>query len=408
MRDLREYRRDFPILQVQVHDKPLVYLDNAATSQKPLPVLETLDTYYKTYNANVHRGLHALSEQATSAYEDARRKIAAFINAPKAQGVIFTRNTTESINLVAQAWGRKFLSSGDVVLLTEMEHHSNIVPWQLLSQQIGFEIRYLTVREDGTLDLSDLDRKLEGVKMLGVTHISNVVGTINPIAQISAAAHQHGARVLVDGAQATLHIPVDVQALGCDFYAFSGHKTCGPTGIGVLWGKVDILEAMDPFLGGGEMIESVTLEKTTYAPPPNKFEAGTPAIAEAIALGAAIDYLNSVGMERIAEYDEILSSYAIERLGSVPGVHILGSAPHRSSAFAFTVDGIHPHDLSSLLDTHGIAVRAGHHCAQPLGRRLGVPASARASTAFYNVPEEIDALVDALHEVKKVFGYVSS
>ncbi|MCC6616414.1 MAG: cysteine desulfurase [Anaerolineae bacterium] len=407
MRDLREYRRDFPILQVQVNDKPLIYLDNAATSQKPLPVLETLDTYYRTYNANVHRGLHALSEHATSAYEAARRKIAAFINAPKPQEVIFTRNTTESINLVAQAWGRKFLTSDDVVLLTEMEHHSNIVPWQLLSMQIGFQIRYLTVRPDGTLDLSDLDRMLDGVKLLGLTHISNVVGTINPIAQIAAVAHRHGARVLVDGAQATLHIPVDVQALGCDFYAFSGHKTCGPTGIGVLWGKYDILEEMDPFLGGGEMIESVTLEKTTYAAPPNKFEAGTPAIAEAIALGAAIDYLTGIGMARIAEYDELLSSYAVERLGSVPGVRILGTAPQRSSAFAFTVEGIHPHDLSSLLDTHGIAVRAGHHCAQPLGRRLGVPASARASTAFYNVPEEIDALVDALQEVKKVFGYVS-
>ncbi|MBE0690708.1 MAG: SufS family cysteine desulfurase, partial [Anaerolineae bacterium] len=343
MRDLREYRRDFPILQMQVNDKPLVYLDNAATSQKPLPVLETLDTYYRTYNANVHRGLHTLSEQATLAYETARRKVAAFLNAPKAQGVIFTRNTTESINLVAHAWGRKFLKSGDVVLLTEMEHHSNIVPWQLMSQQLGFQIRYLTVRQDGTLDLSDLDQKLDGVKMVGLTHISNVVGTINPVAQIAAAAHRVGARILVDGAQATLHIPVDVQALDCDFYVFSGHKTCAPTGIGVLWGRVDLLEAMDPFLGGGEMIESVTLEKTTYAPPPNKFEAGTPAIAEAIALGAAIDYLTGIGMERIAEYDEILSSYAVERLGSVPGVRILGSAPQRSSAFAFTVEGIHPH-----------------------------------------------------------------
>jgi cysteine desulfurase/selenocysteine lyase len=298
------------------------------------------------------------------------------------------------------------LRPGDAVVLTEMEHHSNIVPWQLLQRQIGFELRYVRVADDGTLDLSNLDRLLDGAKLISFVHISNVVGTVNPVADIAAAAHTVGAVVLVDGAQATLHIPLDVQALGCDFYAISGHKMCGPTGIGALWGRMDLLEAMDPFLGGGEMIETVTLEGSTYAPPPHKFEAGTPAISEAIALGAAVDYLRDVGMDKIAAYEHELTRYSLEQLGTIPGVHVIGHAPERGSVFAFTVEGIHPHDLASLLDAHGVAIRAGHHCAQPLGRRFRVPATARASAAFYTIPEEIDALVQALHAAKEVFGHV--
>lgn len=406
MHDLREYRGDFPILTQVIGDKPLVYLDNAATSQKPQVVINTLGHYYAEYNANVHRGVHTLSERATAAYEAARRKVAAFIHAPHAEEVIFTRNTTEAINLVAHGWGRRFLRPGDAVVLTEMEHHSNIVPWQLLQRQIGFELRYIHVADDGTLDLSNLDRLLEGAKLISFVHISNVLGTVNPVADIAAAAHTVGAAVLVDGAQATLHLPLDVQALGCDFYAISGHKMCGPTGVGALWGRMDLLEAMDPFLGGGEMIETVTLEGSTYAPPPHKFEAGTPAISEAIALGAAVDYLRDVGMDKIAAYEHELTRYGLEQLGTIPGIHVIGHAPERGSVFAFTVEGIHPHDLASLLDAHGVAIRAGHHCAQPLGRRFRVPATARASAAFYTIPEEIDALVQALHAAKEVFGHV--
>jgi cysteine desulfurase/selenocysteine lyase len=406
MRDIRDFRRDFPILEQRMNDRPLIYLDSAATSQKPLAVIEALDHYYREYNANVHRGVYALSERATAAYESARRKVASFIGAPQAEEVVFVRNTTEAINLVAHSWGRKFLSASDAVVLTEMEHHSNIVPWQMLQRQIGFELRYMRIADDGTLDLSELDRLLDGAKLVAFTHISNVLGTINPVRQIADAAHAVGATVLVDGAQATLHLPLNVAELGCDLYAFSGHKMCGPTGIGALWGRMDVLEAMDPFLGGGEMIETVTLEGTTYAAVPARFEAGTPAIAEAIALGAACDYLRAVGLERIAAYEHDMTQYGLTQIGSIPGVRLLGHAPERGSVFAFVVEGIHAHDMASLLDSFGIAVRAGHHCAQPLGRRFRVASTARASTAFYNVPEEIDALVRGIYEAKEVFGHV--
>jgi cysteine desulfurase / selenocysteine lyase len=405
---MRDVRRDFPILNTTVHDKPLVYLDNAATSQKPTAVIDALDHYYRESNANVHRGLHTLSEKATAAYEDARRKVAHFIHAARPEEVVFVRNTTEGINLVAHGWARKFLKAGDVVLLTEMEHHSNIVPWHMLRDQIGISLRFLRVQDDGTLDLSDLDAALDGVKLVSFMHASNVLGTINPVRQIADAAHAVGAKVLVDGAQGVLQMPVDVGALGCDWYAFSGHKLCAPTGIGALWARYDLLEAMDPFLGGGDMIESVRLEGSTWAAPPAKFEAGTPAISEAIGLGAAVEYLTSIGMEAIQAEDAALTAYALERLASVPGLRLLGSAPQRGPVFAFTLQGIHPHDLSALLDEDGIAIRAGHHCAQPLGRRFGIPASARASLAFYNVPQEIDALVTALCSAREMFANVRS
>lgn len=400
---MRNVRADFPILNQTVHGHPLVYLDNAATSQKPQAVIDAQAAYYRTINANVHRGIHALSEAATHAYEEARRKVAAFIHAPQTEEVIFTRNTTEGINLVANAWGRKFLKAGDAVLLTVMEHHSNLVPWQILRDQLGIEVRYLPVHDDGTLDLSDLERRLDGVKLVSFVHASNVLGTINPVRQIADAAHAAGAVVLVDGAQALLHLPVDVQALGCDFYAFSGHKMCGPTGIGVLWGRMALLEAMNPFLGGGDMIVKVELERVTYAEPPAKFEAGTPPIAEAITLGAAVDYLNRVGMAEIAAYEHDLTAYALGKLREVEGLRLLGNAPERGAVFAFTLGNIHAHDLSTLLDERGIAIRAGHHCAQPLGKRFGVPASARASLAFYNQPDEVDALIDGLHHALEVF-----
>jgi cysteine desulfurase/selenocysteine lyase len=405
---MRDVRRDFPILSRTVHGKPLVYLDNAATSQKPTAVIDALDRYYRESNANVHRGLHTLSEAATAAYEDARRKVARFVHAARPEEIVFVRNTTEGLNLVAHGWARKFLKAGDVVLLTEMEHHSNIVPWHILRDRMGITLRFLRVQDDGTLDLSDLDRALEGVRLVSFTHASNVLGTINPVRQIADAAHAVGAKVLVDGAQGVLQMPVDMQALGCDWYAFSGHKLCAPTGIGALWGRYDLLEAMDPFLGGGDMIESVRLEGSTWAEPPARFEAGTPAISEAVGLGAAVDYLCSIGMAEIQAEDARLTAYALERLPQVPGLRLLGSAPQRGPVFAFTLQGIHPHDLSALLDEDGIAIRAGHHCAQPLGRRFGIAASARASLAFYNVPEEIDALVTALMGAREMFANVRS
>jgi cysteine desulfurase/selenocysteine lyase len=405
---MRDVRPDFPVLHQRVHDKPLVYLDNAATSQKPRAVIEAQAHYYETYNANVHRGIHTLSEAATEAYEAARRKVAAFIGAPRHEEVIFTRNTTEGINLVAHGWARAFLKPGDAVLITEMEHHSNIVPWLMLRDQIGITLRYIPVSDDGTLRLDDLDALLEGVRLVSLVHASNVVGTINPVRRIADAAHAVGAVVLVDGAQALLHLPIDVKALGCDFYAFSGHKMCAPTGIGVLWGRHELLSAMQPFLGGGDMMVRVTMDSVTYAEPPARFEAGTPAIAEAITLGAAVDYLSSVGMEAIAAYEHTLTAYALERLAEVPGLRLLGEVqpPDRGAVFAFTLGDIHPHDLSTLLDEQGIAIRAGNHCAQPLGRRLGVNASARASLAFYNLPSEVDALIEGLHRAQEVFGNV--
>ncbi len=407
MIDLSRYRKDFPILNQRVRGKPLVYLDNAATSQKPLAVIEAIRQYYMEYNANVHRGLHTLSEKATTEYERAREKIAGFIHAPAAHEIIFTRNTTESINLVAYAWGRKFLRSGDVVVLTEMEHHSNLVPWHLLSSTIGIELRFIPVTPKGELALDALDALLQGAKLVSLTHMSNVLGTINPVQEIVRRAHANGAKVLVDGAQAVPHLPVNIQELGCDFYAFSGHKMCGPTGVGVLWARSEILEAMDPFLGGGEMIKEVFLDRSTYAEIPHKFEAGTPNIAQAIALGVAVDYLSRVGMENIARHEQEMANLAIEKLQEVKGLRIFGAAERRGAAISFEIEGIHPHDLATILDQEGVAIRAGHHCAQPLMRKFNVQSTARASFYFYNVPEEINILVEALMKAKRLFGHVS-
>ncbi len=406
--DVQALRADFPVLHQEVRPGiPLVYLDNAATSQKPLAVIEAMDAYYRRYNANVHRGIHKLSEEATEAYEDARRRVAAFINAASPREIIFTRNTTESINLVAQAWGRTNLKPGDVVLSTMMEHHSNIVPWQLLAQQTGIEVKWVPLTEDGYLDLEAYHAMLdERVKLVTFTHMSNVLGTIQPVREMTDAAHAVGALVHVDGAQGVPHVQVDVQAFGCDFYSFSGHKMLGPTGIGVLYGRREILEAMPPFLGGGDMIKRVTLEGTEWNDLPYKFEAGTPAIAEAIGLGAAVDYLQQVGMENVHAHEVALTAYALERLTEVPGVRVLGpSDPMRKGGVAaMVVDGLHPHDIAQVLNYHGVAVRAGHHCAMPLHQRYNVVASTRASFYLYNSFEEIDRLVEALYKVKELFA----
>ncbi len=401
---MQTYRKDFPILQQQVNGKPLVYLDNAATSQKPLHVIDALDNYYREYNSNVHRGIHTLSEKATAVYEEARVKVAQFINAPDSKEVIFTRNTTESINLVAYGWARKFMQPGDVVLTTEMEHHSNLVPWHILKQQHGVELRFIPVTEQGTLDLTNLDALLDGVKLVTFMHVSNVLGTINPIKQLTQAAHNGGAVVLVDAAQSVPNMPVDVQDLGVDFLAFSSHKMCGPTGLGVLWGKAELLDAMDPFMGGGDMIYEVYLDRSNYADLPHKFEAGTPSIAEGIGLGAAVDYLGEIGMDKIAAYEHDLTQIALEKLRDIDGLRIYGEADERVGAISFTLAGVHPHDLSTILDSEGVAIRAGHHCAQPLMRRYDIAATARASLYFYNTPEDIDALVTALNKAKEIFG----
>lgn len=403
---LATIRRDFPILQRQVGDQPLVYLDNAATSQKPTAVLQTLDDYYRRYNANVHRGVHTLSEEATQAYEDARVRIARFINAPSAKQVIFTGGTTAGINLVAYTWGRANLGPGDEVLITEMEHHSNIVPWQILREQTGFTLRYVPITDDGLLDLAQLDHLLtERTKLFCFTHMSNVVGTVNPVQELVQAAHAVGAKVLVDGAQSVPHLPVDVQALDVDFFVFSSHKMCGPTGLGVLYGKRELLEAMPPFMGGGDMIREVKLSGSKWNSLPYKFEAGTPAIAEVIGLGAAVDYLSAIGMEAIHEHEQLLTRYAYAQLSNLEGLRILGPGPtQRGGLIAFTFNDVHPHDLSALLDRHGVAIRAGHHCAQPVHDRYGIAASARASFYFYNTPAEIDQLVAGLAQASSFFG----
>jgi len=403
---LNTIRRDFPILQRQVGDQPLVYLDNAATSQKPAAVLQTLDDYYRRYNANVHRGVHTLSEEATQAYEDARVRIARFINAPSAKQVIFTSGTTAGINLVAYTWGRANLGPGDEVLITEMEHHSNIVPWQILREQTGFTLRYVPITDEGLLDLSQLDQLLtERTKLFCFTHMSNVVGTINPVRELVQAAHAVGAKVLVDGAQSVPHLPVDVQALDVDFFVFSSHKMCGPTGLGVLYGKRELLEAMPPFMGGGDMIREVKLSGSKWNALPYKFEAGTPAIAEVIGLGAAVDYLSAIGMEFVHEHEQWLTRYAYEQLSTLAGLRILGPGPEqRGGLIAFTLNDVHPHDLSALLDRQGIAIRAGHHCAQPVHDRYGVVASARASFYLYNTPAEVDQLVVGLAQASSFFG----
>jgi len=400
-------RDDFPILNQKVYGKPLVYLDSAATSQKPRPVIDALIQYYQEYNANVHRGIYKIAEEATAKYEEARGKIAAFINARGSEEIVFTRGTTEAINLVAYAWGRASVGQGDQVILTEMEHHSNLVPWQLLAQEKGARLGYIPFDDHGLLVLDALDGLLtERTRLVAVTHQSNVLGTINPVQEIVRRAHEVGALVLVDGAQSTPHMPVDVQALDCDFYAFSGHKMCGPTGTGALWARYELLDAMPPFHGGGEMITQVRLSESAYKDPPHKFEAGTPNIAGCIAWGFASDYLTSIGMQAIREHEKGLVRYALERLPEIEGIRIYGptAVAQRGGVVAFTLDGVHPHDVAQVLDREGIAIRAGHHCAQPLHRRLGVDATARASLYLYNTRQEIDALVRGLWAVRKVFG----
>ena len=406
--DIEQVRADFPILQQEHHaGVPLIFLDNAASSQKPLQVIEAMDTYYRNYHANVHRGIHKLSEEATAAYEKARIKVQRFINAKNKREVIYTRGTTESINLVAQTWGRANLKTGDIVLSTVMEHHSNIVPWQMLATEKGCSVRYIPVLADGTLDMEAYTQllKSEPVKLVTVVHSSNVLGTINPIAEMARLAHEHGALILVDAAQSVPHMPIDVQSLDVDFLAFSGHKMAGPTGIGILYGKRDLLEAMPPWMGGGDMISRVTLEGSTWNDLPYKFEAGTPSIAEAIGLGFAVDYLSRIGMDAIHQHERVLTEYALERLEEIPFVTVYGpEAAKKGAVAAFTVDGIHAHDVAQLLDAEGIAVRAGHHCAMPLHDFLQAPATARASFYLYNSPAEIDALVDGLYKAKKTFS----
>ncbi len=406
--DVKAVRADFPILAHEHHPGvPLVYLDNAASSQKPRQVIEALDEYYRTYNANVHRGVHKLSEAATMAYETARIKIKKFINAPSRRQIIFTRGTTEGINLVANTWGRANLRPGDVVVTTVMEHHSNIVPWQILAEQIGFTLRFVPVLPDGTLDLDEYARLLreEPVRLVTVMHVSNVLGTINPVADMARQAHEAGALILVDAAQSAPHMPLDVQALDVDFLAFSGHKMAGPTGIGVLYGKRELLEAMPPWMGGGDMISRVTLEGSTWNELPYKFEAGTPSIAQAIGLGVAVDYLSALGMDKIQAHEHALTEYALERLAEIPGITLYGpDVAQRAGVTSFTLDGVHPHDIAQILDSVGVAIRAGHHCAQPLHDFFGIPASARASYYLYNTFEEIDALANGLIKARMTFA----
>lgn len=402
--DVHRIREDFPILRRQVRGKPLVYLDSAATTQKPEAVLAEMDRYYRQSNANVHRGVHTLAEEATALYEDARRKVAAFIGAPDPAELIFTRGTTEAINLVAASWGVS-LRPGDVIAVTEMEHHANLVPWQLAAAKAGAEIRAIPVNDGGLLDLDALDSVVdERCRMIAFTLVSNVLGTRNPVAPLVAAARRVGARVLVDAAQAAPQLALDVAALDVDFLAFSSHKMGGPTGIGALWGRRALLEAMPPYQGGGEMIRQVTISSSTWAELPQKFEAGTPAIAEAAGWGAAVDYLAGLGMAAVARHEEEVTAYALERLQAIPGLTIHGPLVDRGGAISFSLAGAHPHDIATILDSRGIAVRAGHHCAQPLHARLGIPASTRASVWVYTLREEIDALAEGLVAVGRVLG----
>ncbi len=405
--NVHEVRKDFPILQRETSPGvQLVYLDSTATSQKPLAVIEATDNYYRHSNANIHRGVHTLAEEATTMYEQARVKIAKFINALSARQVIYTRNTTESINLVAYTWARANLKTGDLVILTEMEHHSNLVPWHMLQAERGIELDFIPVTEAGLLDL-DVYRSLlsRSPKLVSFTHMSNVLGTINPAAEIIRLAHAAGAITLVDGAQSVPHLKVDVQALDTDFLAFSAHKMCGPTGIGALYGKTELLEKMPPFLGGGDMIKEVKLRSFRPNALPHKFEAGTPAIAEAVGFGAAVDYLSALGMDAVAAHEHEITEYALERLEEVPGVKLFGpDAQKKGGVAAFTLEGVHPHDVAQILDRDGIAVRAGHHCAQPLHEKFGIPATSRASFYLYNTKHEVDLLVNGIYKVKEMFG----
>jgi cysteine desulfurase/selenocysteine lyase len=403
--DVKRLREDFPILHTRARGKPLVYLDNAATTQKPRAVIDALVQYYEHDNANVHRGVHELSERATLAYEAARGKLRRLLNAREDREIVFVRGTTEAINLVAQSFGRSRVGPGDEVLVTGMEHHSNIVPWQLLCQERGARLRVLPIDDRGELALDELEELLgRRTRLLAVAHVSNALGTVNPLREIVAAAHARGVPVLVDGAQAVAHGPVDVQALGCDFYALSGHKLYGPMGIGALWARAELLEEMPPWQGGGDMIASVSFEKTTYNVVPYKFEAGTPNVAGAIGLGAAVDYLEAVGLERAAAWEAELLRHAVEALEELPQVRLVGTPRERAAVISFLVEGVHAHDVGTILDQEGIAIRTGHHCAQPVMDRFGIPATARASFALYNTHEEVDALVRALHRVIEVFG----
>ena len=407
MYNVEAVRKDFPILERQVHGRPLVYLDNAATTQKPHQVIDALVDYYENHNANIHRGIHTLAEEATNAYEAVRAKVSRFIKSPYGdEAIVFVRNTTEALNLVAHGWGRKFLQPGDEIVLSIAEHHSNMIPWQLLARETGAVLRYVDIDDEGRLRVDELDSMIGSkTKLVALAHASNVLG-INPIEYISELAHEHGALVCVDGAQSVPHMPVDVGELGCDFMAFSGHKMCGPTGAGVLWARPEILNAMDPFLGGGSMISRVRQEESTWAEIPHKFEAGTPDIADVIALGAAIDYLEALGMENVREHEKEITGYALQRLSSIPEVTIYGpmDVESRVGVISFNYGDIHPHDLSQLLDQYGVAVRASHHCAQPLMRRLDCAATARASFYLYNTKQEVDVLVEAVLKAGEYFA----
>ena len=403
--DVEKIRADFPILHRTVHGRPLVYLDNAATSQKPQAVIDAVSRYYEQENANIHRGVHYLSERATEDYEAARKSVQAFLNAEHAHEIIFVRGTTEAINLVAQTFGRVRVGSGDEVLITAMEHHSNIVPWQILCEEKGAKLRVAPINDAGELLVEEYAKLLGArTKLVAVTHVSNALGTVNPVRQMVELAHSRNVPVLLDGAQAVPHARVDVQALDCDFYAFSAHKLYGPTGIGVLYGKSALLEAMPPYQGGGDMISSVTFEKTIYNKLPYKFEAGTPDVSGVIGLGAAINYLNGISMEKIAAHEHELMTYATEQVSAIPGIRLIGTAKEKAGVLSFIFDGVHPHDVGTILDQEGIAIRTGHHCAQPVMKRFDIPATARASFAFYNTKQEVDALVRGIEKVREVFA----
>ena len=402
--DVERIRDDFPILRRLVRGRPLVYLDSAATTQKPRAVLDALARYYAHGNANIHRGVYVLSEEATAAYDAARAKVQRFLNAAASREIIFTRNATEGINLVAQSFGRRNVGPGDEIVITHMEHHSNIVPWQLLCEQVGARLRVAPIDDTGTLQLDELERLIgPRTRLVSVVHLSNSLGTINPVRDIVEMAHRRDVPVLIDGSQAVYHMPVDVQALGCDFYVFTGHKLYGPTGIGVLYGREALLEQMPPYQGGGDMIRSVTFEKTTYADLPHKFEAGTPHIAGAVGLGAAVDYVQRIGFEAVAPHEADLLAYGTAALAEVKGLRLIGTAANKASIVAFVMKGAHPHDVGTIVDTEGVAIRTGHHCTQPIMDRFGVPATARASVAMYNTRGEIDVLVHALERVREMF-----
>jgi cysteine desulfurase / selenocysteine lyase len=403
--DVEQLRKDFPILSQRVRGKPLVYLDNAATSQKPRSVIEAVGRFYATENANIHRGVHFLSERATLAYEAVRARVARFLNASSSDEIVFTSGTTEAVNLVAQSWGRSVVRAGDELLVTAMEHHSNLVPWQLLAAQTGAIVRAVPITDAGELDLDAFDRLLtDRTRLLAIAHVSNALGTVNPVRALVAHARQRGLVTLVDGAQSVPHLAIDVQALNCDFFAFSGHKVYGPTGVGVLYGRAAVLERMPPWQGGGDMIEAVTLEASTFAPPPARFEAGTPKIAQVIGLGAALDYVAAVGLAPIGAREDELLAYATNRVSGLDGIRLIGTARHKAAVLSFVVEGVHPHDVAAVLDDEGVAIRAGHHCAQPVMSRFGVPATVRASFAFYNTREEIDVLIRGLGRVRTLFA----